>query len=73
MAQNQPNLPPNIKARCPMCGSTNLQWGHVRARGLSFVKPGDNIALKFVVKRAVRMVAAECQNCKYLLIFNRGS
>lgn len=70
MAQ-KPDLPNGFKERCPMCGSTDLEWGHVRARGLSFVKPQDHPAMKLVPKKAKRMVAAECQNCKYLIILNR--
>lgn len=72
MAQNQPDLPPNFKARCPMCGSTDLQWGRIRARGLSFVTPEDNLLRKYVHRQGMGIDAAECQNCKYLLIFNRG-
>jgi hypothetical protein len=65
----QPELPDTFQERCPMCNCTQLNWGMVE-NSTPFIPETSG---RFAVNTIRFIVAAECQDCGHILLFNRSA
>lgn len=64
----------SVQLKCPLCGGTSFEAGHVAAKSLIFVpqgqKPRQVLMSKLFQKSWIR--AQVCQRCQHILLFRES-
>ena len=55
---------------CPICGSSDFQWGKLQASGLDFI-PDDASVARNLLAGGFRLEARKCEACHNVQLFAR--